>query len=87
MFGTGAANVMPQSVGAGHWHGTHVAGIAAGRDAGTGYSGVARDANLILVKVTRNVNNTGADFSLVDLDQAIDYVYSLKDTYSMRPSI
>lgn len=44
----------PASV-AGCDHGTHVAGIAAGR--GNSFSGVARDANIISIKVFSRVNN------------------------------
>ena len=43
---------------AGCAHGTHVAGIAAGR--GTNFSGVARDANIIAIQVFSSINDAAA---------------------------
>lgn len=48
MVGPGAG--VPCDINAGCWHGTHVAGIAAGRG-GPGFDGVARDATLISIQV------------------------------------
>ena len=48
-------NCSPQIDGCGH--GTHVAGIAAGR--GAGFSGVAKDAGVIAVQVFSRIPNTG----------------------------
>jgi serine protease AprX len=51
-------------------HGSHMAGVIAGNDAGTGYQGVAPDARLVSVKVA------GADgvTSLVRVLMALDWV-------------
>lgn len=61
-------------------HGTHVAGIAAGK--GTSFSGVAPEANIIAIQVFSKVNgsistNTG------DFLAALDRVYALRDTFNI----
>ena len=71
-------------------HGTHVAGIAAGQDAGMGFSGVARGANIMSVQVFSRV--TGSDCesegedpctktSSSDQLAALERVYQLRDTH------
>jgi subtilisin len=70
-------------------HGTHVAGIAAGK--GKTISGVAPEANLIAVQVFSRSDNpeecgtatpcTGASFS--DVIYGLEYVYSLQQSYSI----
>lgn len=46
---TAAGSAVPCAVKAECWHGTHVAGIAAGK--GPNFSGVAKDANIIAIQV------------------------------------
>jgi hypothetical protein len=68
-------------------HGTHVAGIAAGK--GTDVMGVAPDANIIAVQVFSAVScqtsNTGLCIGALISDQlaALEYVYQLKDRYNI----
>ncbi len=70
-------------------HGTHVAGIAAGK--GVSFSGVAPDATIISVQVFTRVNDAGACggsapcelFMDWDLDRGLDYVYSLTGVHSI----
>ena len=74
-------------------HGTHVAGIAAGRDPGginaTGYSGVAPEANIIAIQVLTRYNNadgTAKSFntSVSDINSALDYVNNnLRQTWNI----
>lgn len=61
-------------------HGTHVAGIAAGR--GSSFSGMAKDANLISIQVFSNTNSSlGASSS--DIILGLERVYQLRDSYSI----
>lgn len=70
-------------------HGTHVAGIAAGR--GTLTSGVARDANLVAVQIFSRLDNStlcnGAPSCLVaftsDLVLALEHLYAQRDLYRL----
>lgn len=80
-------------------HGTHVAGIAAGKAyagmeslAGSSFSGVAPDASLIAIKVfTRFENSSGlcgaaSTCALTfpsDQIDALDHLYTLRNTYSL----
>jgi subtilisin family serine protease len=75
---------------AGCYHGTHVAGIAAGRDpGGVGFSGVARDANIIAIQVfSRFDNSTYCGSSNpcalawdADVIKGLERVYDLRNTY------
>lgn len=71
-------------------HGTHVAGIAAGR--GTNFSGVARDATIIAVQVFSRFNAASScspsaapcvlSFTS-DQIQGLERVYALRNTYSI----
>jgi len=79
-FGIGAGAPCP-IVDANHTcdHGTHVAGIAAGRNFNTGYNGVAPDAWIIPIQVTSwqsctTGHNCGADITETDVVAALDYV-------------
>ncbi len=79
-FGTGAGAPCP-IVDANHTcdHGTHVAGIAAGRNVNTGYNGVAPDAWIIPIQIAswENCNpdhNCGVDITQTDVVSALDYV-------------
>ncbi|MFN8491542.1 MAG: S8 family serine peptidase [Caldilineaceae bacterium] len=62
-------------------HGTHVAGIAAGR--GTAFSGVARNAKIIAIQIfTRFNGGVGAYTS--DIDKGLDYIRTnLMSSYSI----
>ncbi|HNQ21715.1 MAG TPA: S8 family serine peptidase [Phycisphaerae bacterium] len=71
-------------------HGTHVAGIVAGNDAGVPRFGIARDADLIVVQVfsqffsSPDCDPPGTDCVLAWTDDqiaALDYVYSLRTLY------
>lgn len=61
-------------------HGTHVAGIAAGR-AATG-SGVARSGAIIAVNVFYR-NGSAANWNTTTLINGLNYIYSLRSTYSI----
>jgi subtilisin family serine protease len=75
-------------------HGTHVAGIAAGRNysGGPGYEGVARDANIIAVQVFSRFNSS-TDCSPYpapcisaynsDVLAALNWVYSIRGSYNI----
>lgn len=66
-------------------HGTHVAGIAAGKDpGGLGFSGVARDANIIAIQVFSYISSCaclGAYDS--DIIAALERVYALSSVYNI----
>ena len=68
-------------------HGTHVAGIAAGR--GAGFSGVAQDANIIAMQVfskfTTSCSGTSSCAMSYSSDQikALQRVYELRHTYNI----
>jgi subtilisin family serine protease len=72
-------------------HGTHVAGIAAGR--GASFSGVAKNANVIAVQIFSQFSDTTCSgFGLPspcalsyssDQISGLDWVYSLRSTYSI----
>ncbi|MGZ3254724.1 MAG: S8 family peptidase, partial [Burkholderiaceae bacterium] len=67
-------------------HGTHVAGIAAGK--GSSFSGVAKDAKIIAVQVftlfpdSNGVYNSLGAYSS-DIMSGLEYVYSLRNTYKI----
>lgn len=64
-----------------HGHGTHVAGIAAGRGAANpAYTGVAPGASLVGLKV---LNSAGSG-SLSDVQAAVEWCITNKDTYNIR---
>ena len=73
------------------WHGTHVAGIAAGRDIGRGHFGVAKDANIIAIQVFsrfNNPDNCGGAAPCIggynsDFIKALERVYALRTTYNI----
>lgn len=83
MFGTGAAAHYP-SIYAGWDHGTHVSGIAAGRDMTTA-AGVAKQANIIAVNVFSKINDGTLWVGSYSSDQlaGLNYIYSLRTTYSI----
>jgi subtilisin family serine protease len=66
------------------YHGTHVAGIAAGK--GEEFSGIARDASIISVQVFRARNSGGASSlsaRLSDILRAMEHVYELRDSHEI----
>jgi subtilisin family serine protease len=86
MIGSGAAALCGAG---GCYHGTHVAGIAAGANAG--FSGVAKDAAIIAIQVFSKFTSTtycGATVPCVmsftsDQISAMNRVYDLRNTYSI----
>ena len=73
-------------------HGTHVAGIAAGKDpGGVGRNGVAKDANLIAIQVFSRFDspsNCGSTAPCIlswssDQMQALERVFALRGTYAI----
>ena len=87
MTGAGAA-VHYSSAYTGYDHGTHVAGIAAGKKSDGTLAGVAKDASIIAVQVFSRFDNS--EYCLPEEDcilswdsdqiKALDYVYSLRTT-------
>ncbi len=73
------------------WHGTHVAGIAAGRETTLGHFGVAKDASIIAIQVFSRFNNPqncgGAApcISAYDSDiiKGLERVYALRETFNV----
>lgn len=70
-------------------HGTHVAGIAAGKAyagmegaAGASFSGVAPEANLIVVKVFTQFSGSALSYAS-DQVAGMDYVFGLRNFYSI----
>ncbi|MBW2425574.1 MAG: S8 family serine peptidase [Deltaproteobacteria bacterium] len=72
MFGPGAA--IPCDFGCDH--GTHVAGIAAGADAGDGLVGLAPEASLIAIQIFSDVGGSAAAYSS-DILAALQHVLAL----------
>lgn len=70
-------------------HGTHVAGIAAGKDpGGIGYSGVAREAKIIAIQVFTRIADCGEGEPCIsafdsDVIQGLDRVYALRTSYNI----
>jgi subtilisin family serine protease len=69
-IGSGAANPV-------HWHGTHVAGIAAGYN--SSYNGVAPGAKIIAINV---FDSTGAAYDS-DIIKALNWVNSISSQYNI----
>ena len=66
-------------------HGTHVAGIAAGR--GTSFSGVAKDANIIAVQVFSRFDNCGSSPSPCARTYQSDQVLGLERVMTLRSTM
>ncbi|WP_243311721.1 S8 family peptidase [Fundidesulfovibrio agrisoli] len=83
MFGTGAAAHYSNAY-AGWDHGTHVAGIAAGKKPDGTLSGIAKGANIIAVNVF-SIFTATSDVRSYTSDQilGLEYVYSLRNTYKI----
>jgi subtilisin family serine protease len=72
-------------------HGTHVAGIAAGKDPGSGLNGVAKDATIIAIQVFSRFDSSGYCGSSTpcilswssDQLQALERVYALRASYAI----
>ena len=58
-------------------HGTHMAGIIAGRDATTGFRGVAPDAGIVSVKVADNTGATDVATVIAGVDWVVDHADDL----------
>jgi subtilisin family serine protease len=85
----GAGAAAPCDIG-GCWHGTHVAGIAAGNGAGAGqpFSGVAQGAQLMAVQVFSRFDNPddcGGDAPCI-LAWTSDIIAGLERVYALRAS-
>jgi hypothetical protein len=73
------------------WHGTHVAGIAAGREPTLGHFGVAKDASIIAIQVFsrfNNPSNCGGGAPCVsayssDIIKGLERVYNLRTTFNI----
>ncbi len=85
--GTGTGAACPEAV-AGCHHGTHVAGIAAGK--GSTFSGIARDASIMAIQIFHRRDAPAdcspgpapcARYSFSDLAAALDDLAVLYDTY------
>jgi subtilisin family serine protease len=63
-------------------HGTHVAGIAAGRLPG-GLSGIAPDAKIIAIQVFTPVSAVESLANLSDVLKGLERVYALRDSYNI----
>ncbi|MBZ0285120.1 MAG: S8 family serine peptidase [Anaerolineae bacterium] len=77
--GAGVPCSMPECL-----HGTHVAGIAAGR--GTDFSGVARNASIIGINVGSRVSTILGDSLTIqfsDVAKALEHVYDLRNSFSI----
>lgn len=72
-------------------HGTHVAGIAAGRETTLGHFGVARDASIIAIQVFSRFNNSGNCGGAApcisaynsDIIKGLERVYALRTTFNI----
>ncbi len=83
MYGTGAADHYPSNY-SGYDHGTHVSGIAAGKRSDGSLNGIAKDADIMAIKVFSKFpssQDVGAWDS--DIIKGLDYIYSLRNTYSI----
>ncbi|MFP5258732.1 MAG: S8 family serine peptidase [Acidobacteriota bacterium] len=81
-YGTGSAAHYAATYTA-YDHGTHCAGIATGKKADGSVAGVAKDANLIAVQVFSITGATSIGSYSSDQLAGLNYVYSLRNTYSI----
>jgi subtilisin family serine protease len=86
MYGAGSASHYPSTY-SGYDHGTHVSGIAAGHRSDGGLNGIAKDANIIAVKIFSKFYDSTYGYSVgawtSDIIQGLNYIYSLRSTYSI----
>ncbi|UCD12331.1 MAG: S8 family serine peptidase, partial [Nitrospinaceae bacterium] len=80
--GPGAATP-PSSTLFGYDHGTHVAGIAAGGDNITPYSGVAPAAPIIAIQITTNIADQSVGIVTSDMILGLEQVYDLRNTFDI----
>jgi subtilisin family serine protease len=80
---TASGSAMPCTAGLSCNHGTHVAGIAAGR--GSAFSGVARDASIIAIQVASPDEEDPEFISpyFSDVVRALERVYDLRGSFSV----
>ena len=81
-FATRCPNGTTQMIGSGaaaptHWHGTHVAGIAAGYN--INFSGVAPESKIIAINV---FNTSGAAYD-ADIIKALNWIHSISNDYNI----
>ena len=60
----------------GYGHGTHLAGIIAGRDPATGFSGIAPDSRLVSVKVADVRGNADISQVIAGIDWVVQHAHS-----------
>ncbi len=77
---TSSGSAMPCTGATGCDHGTHVAGIAAGKSGS--FSGVAKDANVIAMQVFSRLGSEVGTYSS-DQVKALERVYALRNNYSI----
>jgi hypothetical protein len=87
MYGAGAA-AHYSSIYSGYDHGTHVSGIAAGHRSDNSLNGIAKDANIIAVKVFSRFYDSSSKSYYVgaydsDIIKGLNYIYGLRNTYSI----
>jgi hypothetical protein len=87
MYGPGAA-VHYSSIYSGYDHGTHVSGIAAGHKSDNSLNGIAKDANIIAVKIfSKFYNSSSKTYSVgaydADIIKGLNYIYNLRSNYSI----
>ncbi len=69
-------------------HGTHVAGIAAGRNGSGGINGVGKDADIIAIQVFTRIENCNNGQACIrtfssDYIRALERVYTLRNTFNI----
>lgn len=64
-------------------HGTHVAGIAAGRRLSNGLSGIAPDAQIIAIQVFKPVSASKATTNFSDVLKGMERVFALSDSHDI----
>jgi subtilisin family serine protease len=88
MYGPGAA-AHYSSIYSGYDHGTHVSGIAAGHRSDNTLNGIAKDANIIAVKIFSKYFDPDPSIGYTvgaydsDIIAGLNYIYSLRNTYSI----
>lgn len=63
-------------------HGTHVAGIVAGKLA-SGLSGIAPDANIIAIQVFTPISSSNSTSAMSDVLKGLERVYALRDSFDI----
>lgn len=83
-IGPGAGVNCSLSISSACFHGTHVAGIAAGNgaSAGVGYSGVARGAQIVSIQVFSRFDNNAVQAWSSNIIAGLERVYALRNQYT-----